>query len=70
MDPAPDSALFVTNTSTGDLQGVTKKQFSLSLLLLFEGTVRYIYNYSSEIKSHKEVTKQKKSRLFFLTIFA
>jgi hypothetical protein len=56
-DPDPDPALFVS-----DLQDAKKKEFFLGFcLLLFEGTFTSVFTE----KSHKEVTKQWKSRFFF-----
>ncbi len=53
-DPAPDPALFVS-----DLYDANKKPFFSPSF-----TLKVHLHLSSKIKSHKEVTKQQKSRLF------
>jgi hypothetical protein len=56
MDPDQDPAVFVRT-----FKMPTKNLFKFFCLLLFEGT----FNHSSKIKSHKEVTKQCKSRFSY-----
>jgi hypothetical protein len=53
----PDPAIFVI-----DLQDANQKLFFC--LLLFEG-ILYLHHFS-KIKRHKEVTKQQRSRFFYL----
>ncbi len=57
----PDPALFVS-----DLQMATKNYFFLSIFAHYFSKVHL--HHSSQIKSHKEVTKQRKSRFFSLVL--
>jgi hypothetical protein len=55
----PDPAIFVSDLKDGNNKFVFSKFF---YLLLFEAT----FTSFSQIKSHKEVTKQQESRFFLL----
>ncbi len=54
--------------SVSDLQDATKKYFFFFRFFAYSFLKVHLHH-SSKIKSHKEVTKQKKSRCFFIILF-